>query len=340
MNPKKCIGCGSLLQTANKNAQGYAQSLDHDYCQSCFRLKHYRDFKRVKAPVNDGDTLAFIESFEGTVFWVVDIMHLSQSMHSGLLRALRTKEVVLVVNKRDLLPRDASDFKIQQNIMRLLKFEDINLAEILFVSSLKRESLQPLLPYIEHGACAVVGCVNAGKSSLLNQLLGKEDLSVSPVASTTADVVRIETSAHALFDTPGLSVETALLDKVDDETLVMLSPKKTIKPMVFQIYETQTIVLGNLGAITITPAETITVISYLPFGVKRVKPERMEANLALNHEFMIQDPEYKARTWPHVEARIDLEIFDIGFVSIHGSITKLSTYFDKTAEVVIRKALI
>lgn len=340
MDPKKCIGCGSILQNESQNERGFVKSLESDYCQSCFRLKHYRDFKRVKAVVDDGATLEFIESFNGTIFWVLDIMHLHQSMHSGLLRSLRNKEVVLVVNKRDLLPRDTSDNKLKQSIMRTLKYEDVNLAEIIFVSALKRQTLEPLLPYIEYGECAVVGCVNAGKSSVLNRLLGKEDLSVSPVASTTADVVKIETGAHALYDTPGLSTETALLDKMGDEALVSLSPQKTIKPMVFQLYQKQTLVLGNLGAITVDPKETITVVSYLPFEIKRVKPERRDANLALTHEFMINNPVYTSRKWGNLDEKTDVEIFDIGFISIHGELKELETYFDKTAEIITRKALI
>lgn len=340
MDPKKCIGCGSILQNTDSESRGYAKSLENDYCQSCFRLKHYRDFKRVKATVDDGATLSFIESFKGTIFWVLDIMHLNQSLHSGLLRSLRNKEVVLIVNKRDLLPKDTSDNKLKQSIMRALKYEDVSLTEILFVSALKRNTLEPLLPYIEDGDCAVVGCVNAGKSSILNRLLGKEDLSVSPVASTTADVVRIETGAHDLYDTPGLSTETALLDKVGDEALVMLSPQKTIKPMVFQLYQKQTLILGNLGAITVDPVETLTIISYLPFEIKRVKPERRDANLLLNHEFMIENPDYTSRKWGNLEERMDLEIFDIGFISIHGGLKSLETHFDKTAEIITRKALI
>lgn len=340
MDPKKCIGCGSILQNEAIDQRGYVKNLESDYCQSCFRLKHYRDFKRVKAQVDDGATLSFIESFKGTIFWVLDIMHLNQSMHSGLLRSLRNKEVVLIVNKRDLLPRDTSDNKLKQSIMRTLKYEDVNLAEILFVSALKRSTLEPLLPYIEYGDCAVVGCVNAGKSSILNRLLGKEDLSVSPVASTTADVVRIETGAHDLYDTPGLSTETALLEKIGDEALVSLSPQKTIKPMVFQLYQKQTLIFGNLGAVTVTPVDTITVISYVPFEIKRVKPERRDANLALTHDFMIENPEYTGRKWGNLEERMDLEIFDIGFISIHGNLKELETYFDKSAEIITRKALI
>ncbi|WP_159641381.1 GTPase RsgA [Erysipelothrix anatis] len=340
MEIKKCMGCGSELQIAHADQRGYARSMDHDYCQSCFRLKHYRDFKRVKARVDDGATLEFIDAFKGNIFWVLDIMHLNQSIHTGLLRSLRGKKVVLVVNKRDLLPKSVSNTKIEHAIMRALRDEPVSVMEIVYVSALKRETLEPLLPYIENDETAFVGCVNAGKSSLLNALLGNQNLSVSPVASTTADVVRIETGLGDVIDTPGLSNETELVDKISDDTLVSLSPQKTIKPTVFQIYEKQTILFGNLGAITITPKSTVNIISYLPLTLKRIKPERLDANLALEHEFMIENPEYRLRNWPQLEDKIDMEIYDLGFVSIQGETVAVETYFDKSAVITIRKAMI
>ncbi|QIK70127.1 GTPase RsgA [Erysipelothrix sp. HDW6C] len=340
MENKKCIGCGSILQIDNSDARGYARSLDNDYCQSCFRLRHYRDFKRVKAEVDDGATLAFIDNFKGNIFWVIDIMHLNQSLHTGLMRSLRNKKVVLVVNKRDLLQKSVSNNKLEQSLMRSLRDEDVELMEVMFVSALKRQTLEPMLEYLENDDCAFVGCVNAGKSSLLNALLGNEDLSVSPVASTTADVLKIETGIGNVYDTPGLSNETALIAKFDDQALVTLSPQKTIKPVVFQLYEKQTIVFGNLGAITLTPQKTVNVISYIPFPLKRVRPERMEANLALDHDFMIHNPEYKKKKWPKMGDRIDIEIFDIGFITIQGETLEIETNFDKSCEIVIRKAII
>ncbi|AGN24135.1 GTPase YqeH [Erysipelothrix rhusiopathiae SY1027] len=81
MENKKCVGCGSVLQTEDTMGRGYAKAIENDYCQSCFRLKHYRDFKRVKADVNDGTTLEFIERFEGHILWVFRY-HASESKYA------------------------------------------------------------------------------------------------------------------------------------------------------------------------------------------------------------------------------------------------------------------
>ncbi|AMC93289.1 GTP-binding protein [Erysipelothrix larvae] len=335
----KCKGCGITLQNTHDNEPGYTKNLDNEYCQSCFRLRHYRDFRRVKQAVNDGETLSFIESFDGTILWIVDVTKLNQSMHSGLLRAMIGKRVLMVVNKRDVLPRSINEHSIKRSIMSMLKGIPLSLMDIVFVSAMQRRTLDTLLPYLEDDRCAFVGNVNAGKSSLLNALMKRDQLSVSPVASTTADVIHIEHEVYDIYDTPGLNAESNLLSKFSDEGLVLLSPKKTIKPHVFQIYEKQALVFGNLGAFIIEPKTSVSVISYLPIKLKRVKQERIDVNLGLEHELMIENPKYRKHNWPVKDKQIDLEIFDIGFVSFHGELKSLETYFDEDAEIVYRKAL-
>ena len=340
MSNKQCLGCGAILQNTNPETSGYVKDLNQDYCQSCFRLRNYRDFKHVKANVDETLTIEFIENFKGHIFWVVDIMHLSQSLHDGMIRSFAGKSVIMIVNKRDLLPKTVSNNKLRQSIMRLLKEYHVSLSDVIFVSALKKHTLEPLIPYFEDAPCAFVGLINAGKSSLLNTLLGSKQLAVSPVSSTTANIIKIEHDVYEFYDTPGFVKESKLVDKYGDKNLIQLSPNKEIKPTVYQIYEKQAIVIGNVGAVIVEPKTTLKFISYLPIKTKRIKPERLEVNLELEHEFMIDNPKYRKRAWPTKLEKIDLEIFDLGFITISGELKSLETVMDETAEIVIRKAII
>lgn len=338
---ENCQGCGLPLQSDHPELAGYAKSTDQTFCQSCFRLRHYRDFKRVRADVDDSVVLDFVQSFNGTIFWIIDLMKLEQSLHPTLVRNLIGKDVVLLVNKRDLIPKTVSNTKLLHGIMRLLKEYPISFKEVLFVSAKKRESLEPILPYLMIGDVAFVGCVNVGKSSVLNTLLDDDKLSVSPVASTTASIIELKINDFTLYDTPGLQNESELVYHLSDEDLILLAPQKTLKPQVFQIYEKQSLVFGGLGAITIEPDDKmIQVVSYLPFPLKRVNPERIDSNLAQASFLKREDAQYKTKKLPKTKEDIELEIFDAGFIVIKGAIKSLELYFDNKVNVVSRKAVI
>lgn len=335
-----CKGCGALLQTEIKDERGYAKALNHEYCQSCFRLRHYNDFKHVRADVNDGDILQFLETFEGTVFWIIDLMNINQSMHPGLMRTLMNKKVVLLANKRDLLPKQVNKTKLTHGLMRAMKDFPLKFEEIQFVTAKKRDTLTGILPYLEKGNVAFVGAVNAGKSSILNTLLGQDDLSVSPVASTTADVIEIKVNDYTLYDTPGLQNESKLTHVLSDDSLLLIAPQKRLKPQVFQIYEKQSIVIADLGTITIDPVKNCQVVVYLPLAAKRIKPDRIENNLKNATLKLLEEPNYRRRTWPKQKYDVDLEFFDLGFINIQGEFKILETYFDKNVEIIYRRALI
>ena len=338
---KNCQGCGLPLQSDQPELAGYAKSLDQAFCQSCFRLRHYRDFKRVRAEVDDGVVLDFVQSFNGTIFWIIDLMKLEQSLHPTLVRNLIGKDVVLLVNKRDLIPKTVSNTKLLHGVMRLLKDYPISFKEVLFVSAKNRNSLEPILPYLMVSDVAFVGCVNVGKSSVLNTLLDDDKLSVSPVASTTASIIELKINDFTLYDTPGLQNESDLVHHLSDDDLIMLSPQKTLKPQVFQIYEKQSLIFGGLGAITVEPDEKmVQIISYLPFPLKRVNPARIDSNLAQASYLKLNEPVYRSKKLPKTKEDTELEIFDAGFIVIKGAVKSLELYFDTKVNVVSRKAVI
>ena len=43
MSNKICKGCGVVLQSSDAAAIGYTPKMEADYCQRCFRIRHYDD---------------------------------------------------------------------------------------------------------------------------------------------------------------------------------------------------------------------------------------------------------------------------------------------------------
>lgn len=130
------------------------------------------------------------------------------------------KPVVLVVNKIDEYSAD-----------RLFEFYSLGLGEPYAVSAEHSRGIGDVLdcavaqfPAEETSAdeslkIAVVGKPNAGKSSLVNRLLGQERTIVTPVAGTTRDAVdtRFERDgkAYTLIDTAGIRRKRSVEDDVE-----------------------------------------------------------------------------------------------------------------------------
>ena len=130
------------------------------------------------------------------------------------------KPVVLVVNKIDDYSAD-----------KLFEFYSLGLGEPYAVSSEHSRGIGDVLdravarfPVGEESAddslkIAVLGKPNAGKSSLVNRLLGQERTIVTPVAGTTRDAVdtRFERDgrAYTIIDTAGIRRKRSVEDDVE-----------------------------------------------------------------------------------------------------------------------------
>ena len=130
------------------------------------------------------------------------------------------KPVFLVVNKIDEYSPD-----------KLFEFYSLGLGEAYGVSSEHSRGIGDLLDAaVERFECgeakeddslkiAVVGKPNAGKSSLVNRLLGQERTIVAPVAGTTRDAVDTPFTAngknYTLIDTAGIRRKRSVEDDVE-----------------------------------------------------------------------------------------------------------------------------
>ena len=130
------------------------------------------------------------------------------------------KPVVLVVNKVDDYSPD-----------KLFEFYSLGLGESYAVSSEHSRGIGDVLDQavenfprleaeaIESLSIAVVGKPNAGKSSLVNRLLGQERTIVTPVAGTTRDAVdttfTVGEKQYTIIDTAGIRRKRSVEDDVE-----------------------------------------------------------------------------------------------------------------------------
>lgn len=229
----KCRGCGALIT--------------HDgLCERCFRIKHYNEYKVVSKTNNE--FIPILENINKTndlVLLVVDLFNIG---NLSLIRKYLKNDILLVLTKRDLLPKSVSINKLDNYDYK------IDYVDKIIISSNKNYNFDLLLDkinkYKKSNNVYVVGYTNAGKSTMINKLIynysdNKTEITTSPLPSTTLNTIEIKLNDITLIDTPGLLDENDIVNYVSGDELKKIIPKKEIKPITYQIKGTQTIVVDK-----------------------------------------------------------------------------------------------
>lgn len=173
-----------------------------------------------------------IEMADVTVFVVDGMAGLTSQDHEviSVLRKSR-KKIILVVNKVD---------NFDENL--LYEYYELGLGEPFLVSSIHGKGVGDLLDKVvsyfpkeqltkeddDVVKIAIVGKPNAGKSSLINRLVGEDRVIVSSIAGTTRDSVDIpfkyNGKKYSLIDTAGMRRKS----KIEDKTVERYSIIRTL----------------------------------------------------------------------------------------------------------------
>lgn len=332
---KRCNGCGVLLQDQNLLQEGYTTSLENDVCQRCFRMKNYGEYQ-VVTKSND-EYLKILKSVGETkdlVLYITDLLNLEENIEE--IRNIIPNKMILVLNKKDVLPKSVKEEKL----INYLKEKNIEFEEVIVVSVNKNINIDYLLKRIKYYQTSknvyVVGHTNAGKSSLINKLISNysdntQELTMSPLPSTTLNLVKIDINDHlTLIDTPGLVDNGSILNRVDASMVKKISPKKEIKPRTYQLRKNQSIIIEDLIRIDYVEGEKN---SFTLFVSNDLKVKRL-LNLFNNDE--LKD---KNKLTYEVKYDEDLVINGLGFVKIVNK-GVIDVYIDKDIDTFMRKSLI
>jgi GTP-binding protein len=180
--------------------------------------------KQVRLAIEEANVLVFVvDAREGLL--PQDYVILGELRRSG-------KTIIAAVNKTDGLEEEAV----------LAEFSAFGVGNILPLSAAHNrgtsdliELVLPLLPADEESTTeaegeggtirvAIVGRPNAGKSTLINRLLGEERLIVSDVAGTTRDPIRVplerDGKRYTLIDTAGIRRKARVEEAVEKFSVI------------------------------------------------------------------------------------------------------------------------
>lgn len=291
---KICFGCGAHLQFEDKSKIGYVPEEKYetsDYCQRCFRMKHYGDFEKSEKPKSIKSIINTVNKNAKFVVFLVDFINIYDDVIE-IFKSIK-KPKVLVVSKSDIIPESISFSQIKSYLRVVYKIKE----DILFTNN---KSNLNTLSKVLYGKEEVyfLGLTNAGKSTLINHLMEKEKsnnkkLTTSYKENTTLDFVRIKVGNLTIIDSPGFVLNHYELDKntnIDNE----------IKPITYQNKTTCTYVVKDAFKIKIEG--TTNAIFYFS---KNVKLERLYNKEIIGTTFK-------------VKGNRDIVISGLGFIKLTG----------------------
>lgn len=322
----KCMGCGATLQVQDEKKVGYALSLDHDYCQACFKLMHYGDVNEHFHP-EDLPKL----SQDAVVFMVSSVLHLDMLFTYPVYRYEPNIKYVYLINQIDLLPESTNlDDMLKQMIIRA-KLMRVPYHDIIMMSAKNPYDIQNLEVYIQNFSeknMYLIGVQNSGKTTIFKGLTKDTHALAFSKAGLTQEALIKSIGKRQIYDMPGLYQKGYVHQFLPYQTYKKLIPLETIKPKIYQLKKDQTIFLEGLIAITVSQP-TQTVVLYVKNMLKVHKTNVLKIESLLNEKeknFDIYVDTYEQKSFKIKDAKMQITFADIGFMHILGPNTIKVTY--------------
>lgn len=361
-----CTGCGVKIQTEEPNQLGYAppSSLEKELvvCQRCFRLKHYNEVQDVS--LTDDDFLKILNGIgqkDALIVKIVDIFDFNGSWLPGIQRFAGKNPVLLIGNKMDLVPKAVKQKKLIEWMRKEAKNLGLLPKDVFLVSAAKggniKDAAAAIDEYRNGRDVYIVGCTNVGKSTFINRIIkevtGEGDvITTSHFPGTTLDIIQIPLDdGRALIDTPGIINHHQMAHFVDKQDLKIITPKKEIKPRIYQLNEGQTLFFGGLSRFDYLSGGRKSFTCYLSndLNIHRTKLENAD-ELYQNHvgEMLTPPRENQVSSFPELvrhefmikEAKTDIVFSGLGWVTVNESGVKVAAHVPKGVQVMIRRSLI
>ena len=270
----KCQGCGVNLQNTNSSDLGYVKDLNKTLCERCFRIRNYNEYKTVSKSNEDYiNILKNVNNTNDLVVLVVDLFNIHNI--DEIFKYINNK-VLLVLTKRDILPKSSYDNKFIEY------FNKYNVIDTIVVSSINNYNLDLLYSkinaYKTSNNVYFIGYTNSGKSTLINKIIYNYSdiatyITTSNLPSTTIDSIEIKLNDNlTIIDTPGLLCSFDIINFIDGNKVKEIIPNKEINPITYQVKTLETVYISDLARIILSD-NNITIYASNNLDIKRTYSE-------------------------------------------------------------------
>ena len=325
---KKCIGCGTTLQTTNNKEKGYIPEKkykDSSYCERCFKIIHYNERIVTNLDNINDYILEEVNKKAKYVYFLVDLLNINKDTMNTFKNIKSPK--TLIISKLDIIPKS-----IKNNLITTWLKEEYGIKEpVEFQSSKKNLNTKALLnKLINQGIkeVYVLGYTNAGKSTLINLLTeatNQNKITTSSIPNTTIDFIKIKTDDITIIDSPGFTNTNTIYNPEEFDLIKRVMPRNTLKPVTYQVKPISSILIEDKIRITSSINNSLTFYISNDINIERVFDNN--TNLINKKEITIKVP-----------ANSDLVIKSLGFINIKKECT-IKIHSDNKELFEIRKSM-
>lgn len=278
----RCNHCGAVLQCENPSEEGYIRKDVFEYhgdrilyCESCYSKKMINNAKEIH-DVNQSvyEMLRDAAASDALVIYVIDLVAFNGTLKPELVKLLKKLNVLVIANKRDLLPEKADDEVIKESIKQHFNDEGINPVDIIIVSASKNYRIEDLKKamsdFRRKRDIYLIGSVISGKTTIIDKLLmnyenkTKRKVEQIQYPGTNIKVLSIPLdNSSNLYELPGLELNDSVLGIVEKGLInKYILPKKSLKERKFKLNKNESLVIGGLAIYVNKSEQTLECKAY------------------------------------------------------------------------------
>ena len=278
---QRCYHCGALLQTEDPSKEGYiSPDIIEKYpeglllCNNCYKTEKFSNNPQEATFVEDYTTiLKEIRAKKALVVYVVDLFSFEGSFINKIIELLDGVDVLVVANKRDLLPPEVNDDELKEYVAHRLRVAKFKVVDTVITSTSNGYNLNEMFnlitKYSNERDVYFVGASTSGKSALISEFLKQYLNNTSKMIVTyTFDNTHLRgiripiTNKTYIYETPGTSIDNSILSKVERPVVNAITPKKAVGAKKMSLTKDTCLLFGSLACIELLSKEKTQTYVY------------------------------------------------------------------------------
>lgn len=296
----RCYRCGAALQEEDPTKEGYLSKetklLEGEeplLCSTCFQEMHWNDKPKENfVSASFLKMLSFAKKKPALFVYMIDLFSFESSFVNEVSRALKEVEILVLANKRDLLPQNIDEAYLREYValhFRKAGLSQVTAKDVYLTSVYRGFDLEPLKLKIREERKGrdiyLLGASKSGKTLLVSSFLSTyknetgKTIAGGTYFDTESPVLRIPLDKDSyLYDTEGFNIDNSLFGHEDTPKELIVQEGETVGPSSFSLEKNGSLFLGLLAHFDLLKTERksvpVTCFFSKKVEIKRITPKK------------------------------------------------------------------